>query len=77
MSKTKMSNASTKANRIIKSIFYIRGRETEAEIKENKPFKTVTMGDHNYFYINCPYTMSDGVKKRGVKKQFFGFIQVE
>lgn len=58
MSKTKMSNASTKANRIIKPLFYIRRKKTEVEIKENKPFRTVTMGDHNYFYINRPYTMS-------------------
>lgn len=58
MSKTKMSNASTKANRIIKPLFYIRRKKPEVEIKENKPFRTVTMGDHNYFYINLPYTMS-------------------
>lgn len=57
-SKTKMSNASTKANGIIKPFFYIGRKETEVEIKENKPFKTVTMGDHNYFSINRPYTMS-------------------
>lgn len=58
MSKTKMSNASTKVNRIIKPFFYMRRKETEIEIKENKPFKTLTMGDHNHFYINHPYTMS-------------------
>lgn len=57
MSKTKMSNASTKVNRIIKPFFYMRRKETEIEIKENKPFKTLTMGDHNLFYINHPYTM--------------------
>ena len=58
VSKTKMSNASTKANRIIKTLFYNRRKETEVEIKENKPFNTVTMCGHNYFYINHPHTMS-------------------
>jgi len=58
LSKTKMSNASTKANRIMKPFFCIRRKETEVEIKENKPFKSVTTGDHNYFYINHPHTMS-------------------
>lgn len=49
---SKMSNASAKANRIIKPFFHIRRKETETEIKENKPFKTVTMDDENYYYIN-------------------------
>ena len=45
-------------NRIIKTLFYNRRKETEVEIKENKPFNTVTMCGHNYFYINHPHTMS-------------------
>lgn len=69
---SKMSNASTKANRIIKPFFCIRRKEAEVEIKENKPFKTVTMGDHNFFYKNHSYTMSKIRCGKGIFRFYMG-----